>query len=428
MGSIIPNSLIGNNRPTNINDLNRNLFYQKIGDALTDFGSASGNFGDKAANFGKMTALRNNQYQQEINAFTDQQARQQARDQALKQQQFMNNLAANRNKLAQDEYKLRLANLTSKVQPSGISLAFNGTDDNRANNDVVSFQPTSDVSHLLPKQSSDNNIKKQSNELTTPLITRDRLPTNINAALDRVSMNYPDVAKDALDAANYKLSFSDIDKLYPNSADRQTLRTIVRTLNPNYDPSIARDVEQFNSEYNNPKSTWAQTKGLAELHSRNRDMQSYAENVPSIGITGLNHVYQPIANFLGNKGLYEYEQALDQYAKPLEKTLLGGKPTVSSLSAAKQQLSSYLGPDALKRILKDQEEGFDKQAINFINTAYNRTHGYSGLPVDAIDPIALNRYIDNNWVKVDNNRIIPLINPNEFENLLNRRVTNNEVR
>ena len=87
-----------------------------------------------------------------------------------------------------------------------------------------------------------------------------------------------------------------------------------------------------------------------------------------------------------------------------------------------------MGPDALKRILKDQEEGFDKQAINFINTAYNRTHGYSGLPVDAIDPIALNRYIDNNWVKVDNNRIIPLINPNEFENLLNRRVTNNEVR
>lgn len=462
MGSILPTSL-NYSKPKTLDDLNNSLLIQKIGDALVDLGGATGNFGDKAANFGNTTIPRANQYQQELNNFNIQQEHERAlrqqeanrqqtlkqqeflnnlalnrynlakeeseqtlkqqglnREQALKQQDFMNNLALNRDTLAKDEYKLRLASLMNKNQPNNIAnLFYNNEHPNTIPSNII----PNNASVSNPINESINDIKPiKANKSDYQFITYDTLPSNVKAGLDRVSMVYPDIAKDALDTANYKLSFSQLNKLYKNPSDINAIRNLVRTINPKYDPSIARDVEAFHADLNNPKSRWADTKGLAELQQRNRDLQEYAKNIPTIGISGLNeYVYQPLARLLGGRGVAEYDQALDQYAKSLERTLLGGKPTVSSLNAAKQQLATYLGPHTLNQVLKDQQLGFDKQTLDLINQAYHRTHGYSGLPSDLIDQNALNKYINEGFVKVENGRIIPLINQNEFEEFMHRR-------
>lgn len=425
MGTILPKSVY-NSQPTTEDELNKKIWLQKIVNGLSDFAN------DDVA---RMTPYRVNQYQRERDAFNQNQLQQQRYAQdfqfrkqqyadALKQQQF-------RNKLAEQEYQLRLAQAMGRGQQMDLTSP-------GAALGSVGFRGQPSLSPNTPQKAPSNNPAMYGPELTykganelgiefpapdtaptpAPIVTVDNLSDRGKEVYHKLANVQPELANSLINAANYKIPVNEILKDWKNPADRTAINQALYAFNPHYDSTIADEVQRINRDIKNPKGSLGDLATYNELQERNAELQDEIEDLPGGNIPALNHyVWHPVARLWGDRGLANYNQTLDQYTKALEKSLLGGKPTVSSLSSAKEQLDHSLGPDILRSVLKKQQEGFDNRMLTIIRNTYLNTRGAYGLPQTAINEESLRRLQDTgNIVIRPDGIVIPVLGRNRKGN------------
>lgn len=427
MGRIIPNNVqtgqpgaIAVPLPGTNRELNLGEFLGTVGDALNGLSGPPGTW-------------------EQILKRRDQEAAT-ARDRMIKQQQYQDKLREQRFKdnLAAQTLRVKMMQVMGRgqVDPNSPAGAYSGTSNAMAtmgqlpvfgakealngqpinasnNSSPVATEPRQDEPRLTAEGANELGIQlPATNATNTPdLIAPSSLSERGRNAYARLARVQPILANNLIAVANHQIPLDNILKNWSHPADRTAITQALFDINPNYDDLTAKAVQKVQTEVTNPKSEYGDLTTLSELQRRNIELQRIAHNLPGGNIRLFNHYFwDKVAEARNDINLANYNSLMDLYTKPLEKEALGGKPTLATMSSAKENLLPELGKDAIISNLQTQYNNFNLRLLNAIRAAYLNSRGASGLPQSLIDPTVLKSLQAKGQVRIRRDGIVVPIN------------------